>query len=137
MNDFIFSNEQYSALNQGYNNDFSFAPFRYVEEIEKLIFLLNLNTFSLPAKLRQKCRLMLEDCLEILSITHQKPFMPTFTPSKADINLKNPFIILLKLNNILNFDFLNKSPIKIIADKINKIILNIQKLIINYFLNKF
>lgn len=129
---FVFSNEQYKLLNDGYSKIFtpSFSP--AINALHDVISLLENNSFGLPLTLQNSIRNHLLQAQQTLSILNRQP-----SHAHQHIN-RTPFSLIVTLSQVaLELNSANpNSPNQILASKANSQILQAINKTAKYFENK-
>lgn len=129
---FVFSDEQYKLLSDGYSKIFtpSFSP--AINALRNIISLLENNSFGLPLTLQNSIRNHLLQAKQTLNVLNRQP-----TRAHQHIN-HNPFSLIATLSQVaLELNSANpNSPNQILTSKANSQILQAINKTAKYFENK-
>ncbi len=130
--DFVFSDEQYKLLSDGYKNIFTPNLSTTSNALNNTISLLEIQGFGMPLNLQNSIRNLLIQSYEILNILH-KPQTHTHQPLNY-----NPFGLINALSQIsINLNqFQPHTTYQALAAKANNLILQAINKISKHFQNK-
>lgn len=130
--DLIFSDKQYSLLNEAYSSQTKNISKACIEKLNTLLQSISTQDFRLPFKLRHNIYLKLSSAQQLLGLIYQSN-----NKTKQTIH-NNPFCLIGYLCSLtLNLIHYEASPYQIINLKASKIILDCISDISNWTENQY